>query len=134
IRVEDPLIHEAGVVVEEHPTQVVEPERCEEVWVALDGLLEPHPVLANGLRATRLDPGNDREAVAGGGPGPDRAVPAHLPLVTVLGNCDSLRLHLSGHVVLLARADSENIFFVERRTLARRLASVQKNRKKTSCG
>ncbi len=43
VGVEDPLVHEPGVVVEEHPAQVVELERREQVGVRLQRLRQLCP-------------------------------------------------------------------------------------------
>ena len=41
VGIEDPLVHEARVVIEEHPAQVVQLERREDIRVALERLGQP---------------------------------------------------------------------------------------------
>ena len=76
VGVEDALIHEVGfrTDVEEHPAQVVQLEHLERVGQAGDGLLDLLPVRADGLLRAGLDLRDDREAIARGSPGEDRAV------------------------------------------------------------
>ena len=76
VGVEDALIHEVRLRtdVEEHPAQVVQLEHLERVGQAGDGLLDLLSIRADGLLRAGLDLRDDREAIARGSLGEDRAV------------------------------------------------------------
>ena len=54
-------VHEARVVVEKHPTQVMETKRCRHIWGLLYRLLNRSRVGSDCLRASGLDLRDDRE-------------------------------------------------------------------------
>src|SRR6185312_7304004 len=90
VGVEDALVHEARIVVEEQPAQVMQLERRENVRITLQRLLETAPILAHGLRSAGLQVGDDGEAVARGCARKDRAVLSLRQLVRRLGERDCL--------------------------------------------
>src|SRR3954453_3161620 len=96
VGVEYALIHEVGLVPdrEQHPSQVVELQRGEDVRVRRNGSLDRLAVRANVLLGPRLDLGDDREAVICRSLWEDRTVAPLLEMeVTLLRNrhCGGLR-------------------------------------------
>ena len=76
VGVEDALVLEvqARPDVEEHPAQVVQPQRRQSLRTRRDGLLDGFSVRADRLLAALLHLRDDREAVAGGRPREDGSV------------------------------------------------------------
>src|SRR5215472_8840681 len=76
IGVEDALVHEIRLLadVEKNPAQVMELQGCKKVRIALKRLLDLFPIFAEYLLASRLDLGNDSEAVTCGRSGKHRPV------------------------------------------------------------
>src|SRR5438094_2639658 len=83
IGIEDALIHEVRIAVdvEEHPAEVVELQHFEAVRIARYRCFNALAIVADGLLAARLHLRNDRETIARGRPGEDRAIPSTLLFV-----------------------------------------------------
>src|SRR5262249_43174592 len=76
IGIEDALVHEERLLadIEQDPAQVMELQGGKNVGVALQGLFESFPILAEHFLSARLDLCNDRETMTCRCPGKDRTI------------------------------------------------------------